>query len=501
MIEARALLCTTFVGLGLSNALTPSAHALCLSTDTSKDTSNVTSKITTNAASRARPNIIVILADDLGWGDLSVQGNQAFKTPAVDRLATEGTRFTQGYQAASTCTPTRAALLTGRFPAELQLFSPLVENGRNAALGNAERLDPDVPTIADILRRAGYQTVHIGKWHLTVGATAETPLPYGFDRARWVDLREGERDLATLPERPTNSATLVDTAIEEIDRAQATKSPFYMQLWLSDPHAPVAPSEQQRAPFRRNVPEGITAPDELYAAAVTELDRQIGRFLDALDARKLTENTLVLFTSDNGPATAAMAPVRWSAAGSAGPFRGGKRSLYEGGIRAPWIARWPNVVTAGVVDRESVICGLDLAPTLAALVDGVEVEPATRAAWDGVDFSAALRGANDARDPSSKAREPRARPLFWEWRYPIEGPVFWKSPMLAVRDGDWKYLWNPDGSREELFNVATDPSELREVSAQHPEVTARLRAMLRAWYEPLSKDGTRAEAGRLPAVP
>ena len=118
-----------------------------------------------------------------------------------------------------------------------------------------------------------------------------------------------------------------------------------------------------------------------------------------------------------------------------------------------------------------------------------------------VGTSAALRGANDARDPSSKAREPRARPLFWEWRYPIEGPVFWKSPMLAVRDGDWKYLWNPDGSREELFNVATDPSELREVSAQHPEVTARLRAMLRAWYEPLSKDGTRAEAGRLPAVP
>ncbi|MFM1868368.1 MAG: hypothetical protein RL591_1776, partial [Planctomycetota bacterium] len=398
MIDVRALLQATSVVIGMSNAI-----AFAHGADVSK-TATQASNPTTTAAPRARPNIIVILADDLGWGDLSVQGNTAFKTPAIDRLAAEGTRFTQGYQAASTCTPTRAALLTGRFPAELQLFSPLVENGRNGALGNAERLDPDVPTIADILQRAGYETVHIGKWHLTVGATAQTPLPYGFDRARWVDLREGERDLATLPERPTNSATLVDAAIEEIDRAQATKSPFYMQLWLSDPHAPVAPSEQQRAPFRRNVPEGITAPDELYAAAVTELDRQIGRFLDALDARKLSENTLVIFTSDNGPATAAMAPVRWSAAGSAGPFRGGKRSLYEGGIRAPWIARWPNVVPAGFVDRESVICGLDLAPTLAALIDGVEVDPATRAAWDGVDFSAAVRGAKDSREQSSKPR-------------------------------------------------------------------------------------------------
>lgn len=446
---------------------------------------------------RTRPNIVVILADDLGWGDLSVQGNKAFATPSIDRLAAEGLRWTQGYQAGSTCTPTRAALLTGRFPAELKLFSPLVENGRNSVLGNADRLDPDVPTIADLLQKAGYETIHIGKWHLTVGATAETPREYGFRRARWVDLREGDRDLTALTERATNSATLVDAAIEEIDRASATDSPFYMQLWLSDPHAPVAPSEAQRAPFRRNVPEGMTAPDELYAAAVTELDRHIGRFLDALNARNLSANTLLVLTSDNGPATSAMAPVRWSAAGSAGPFRGGKRSLYEGGIRVPWIVRWPGVVPPATVDRESVICGLDLVPTVASLVGGVEVEDAVRSTWDGVDFSRAMRTPKDG----TQAPFHRARPLIWEWRYPIEGPVFWKSPVLAVRDGDWKYLWNPDGSREELFDLATDPLELRDVAPLHRDVTDRLRVQLRDWYAALPKDGTHSEAGVLPTVP
>lgn len=434
-----------------------------------------------------RTNVLLIVADDLGWGDLSCYGNERFRTPALDRLAAEGIRFTQGYQAASTCSPARAAMLTGRWPAELGIHQPLMHQRPDNSGTSGPRLAPDTPTIADVLRAEGYETVHIGKWHLSLDATRATLADYGFTTAHWVEGKEdganaagARRDLYAIAERPTNSATLVDATLAAIDATGTT--PFYCQLWLSDVHAPVAPSAEQRMPFRVGVPDGFTAPIEVYAAAVTEMDRQIGRLLDGIDARGLTEDTIVIFTSDNGPASDVMSTVAWSAAGSAGPFRGMKRSLYEGGVRVPWIVRWPGHAPAGTVNRSGVVCGIDLLPTIAECV---------RAPLSA-ELTASLRGESVATEITG-ADAGRTHPLFWEWRSPPRGPMVSRSPSLAMREGKWKLLANPDDARLELFDLESDPSELDNLARVEPMLAARLRSQLLAWSKALPPRETRVD--------
>src|SRR5262245_3934308 len=320
-------------------------------------------------AAAASPNVLFVLADDLGWGDPSCYGNSRFKTPALDRLAREGTLFTQFYQTGSVCSPSRASLLTGRWPAELRLHGHLATPEENRKRDMAQFLDPSVPTLPRLLKAAGYTTAHVGKWHLgTPPSSAAGLRAYGFDEARWVDV-EGDlageaTNLWDLRERPRASRVLVDETIALLDRIR--DRPFYCQLWLNDPHAPLAPSVEQMKPFRGGTPAGFTSPSEVYAGTVTEMDRQIGRLLDRLDALGLARNTLVIFSSDNGPEDIEVVAT-WSGAGSAGPLRGRKRSLYEGGIRVPFLVRWPPGVPAGKVNDVTVVSGADLLPTLCEL--------------------------------------------------------------------------------------------------------------------------------------
>lgn len=425
-----------------------------------------------------RPNILIIVADDLGWGDPSCFGNTRFQTPGIDRLAREGTRFTQFYQAAAVCTPARAAMLTGRWPAQLRMHAPLLEARSNAARDIALRLDPEVPTVADLLRDAGYATIHVGKWHLGTAEGIDLAQPslldYGFDASHWVDGKahvEGRAvDLFAVQERPAGSATLVDATLAAID--QVKDKPFYCQLWLTDVHAPLAPSTEQRAPFRGQTPDGFTSPLEVYAASVTAMDRQIARLLEQLDARGIASNTLIIFTSDNGPADPVTPQSTWSAAGSPGPFRGLKRSLYEGGIRVPFIVRWPGTTPAGAVNDAAVISGVDLITTFCEVAGAtVPSEVKGESALD------AWRGATVA--------PLRAHPLMWEWRYPAHGHPWMRSPSLAIRDGAWKLLMNHDGTRVELYDIPRDPSELANVADRQPEVVARLSAALQAWSKSL----------------
>ncbi|QDU69936.1 sulfatase [Engelhardtia mirabilis] len=421
-------------------------------------------------AARPAPNILFVLADDLGWGDPSCYGNPDYDTPNIDQLAAQGSLFTNFYAAAPTCSPSRAAFMSGRFPAELAIHGPLHVDQEDDGV---EWLDARLPNVANVLASAGYRTAHFGKWHL--GAPAEgapTLEEYGFDRARIAKRWDGERSLWRT-DRAGSSRQIVDEALDFIDAED--ERPFYAQLWLLDPHAPLSteiPRLENYAVFGppSGNPPGAKA---LYAAHVGELDVQLGRLMNALSKRRLNRNTIVIFASDNGPEVQDIRNASYSAAGSSGPFRGTKRSLYEGGLRVPLIVRWPGRVPAGRIEREAVVSGVDFLPTLARM-GRAELTPETE--LDGEDVSDVFFGAS----------RPRGTPLFYESRVVQQGRYIDRSPSLGLRDGEWMLLLEPDGGRTELFNLVRDPVELRNLAEAEAERLEALRAAALEWFAGLA---------------
>ncbi len=409
----------------------------------------------TSTGATRQPNIIFILADDWGWGDLGCYGHQQLKTPSLDKMAKEGTMWTNFYCNGSVCSPSRAAYMTGRFPAELGFHTIIAPH--TASYGVPRLLDPKIPSVTRLLHDAGYSTAHLGKWHLGDGPGVDFK-DYGIDHV--VTKKGGSR--------PESSRRLVDETITFLDARHAKpageRRPFYINLWLNDTHAPLNPTAEHLEAYKDR-PEG---PAKVYYSAATNADRHIGRLLAHLDGLGLTNDTMVIFTSDNGPEDIGVPNAQHSGAGSPGPFRGRKRSIYEGGIRVPFIVRWPGVVPAGRVDNTSVVSGVDLLPTLCALANvplpgGLE--------QNGQDVSATLRGATLQRQ----------KPLFWEWRLQIFSHISNKSPQLAMRDQQWKLLMNPDKSRIELYDLISDPGELDSVAAQNPAVVEKMQGQLLAW--------------------
>ncbi len=223
---------------------------------------------------------------------------------------------------------------------------------------------------------------------------------------------------------------------------------------------------------------------QIYYGSVTDMDLQIGRLLKALDDLGLADDTVILFSSDNGPEDIHVLNAGHSGIGSAGPFRGRKRSLYEGGIREPGIVRWPGKVPAGVIDNKSVVSGVDWLPTVCKLA-GVKIPDSHK--LDGEDVSDMLQGQS----------RPRSKPLMWEWRFRVFGEPFHYSPMLAIRDGDWKLLMNPDRSRVELYEIKKDLTQLNNVAEHHPDIVARLSEKLLAWQKELPSGPTDPGAGQM----
>ena len=429
-----------------------------------------------------RPNIVFLLADDLGWGDLGCYGNPYIRTPNLDRLARQGVLFTNFYVNAPVCSPTRAAFLTGQYPARHRIHTAIAGPEENAARNVANWLDPDVPNLARLLRQSAYATGHFGKWHLGRGKGAPLPAEYGFDTVRAVNSNE-----PAWVEQPgfraKSSALIVDETIAFIEKNR--NRPFYANVWSLVPHATLDPTEEQMEPYRRFQPGGAPhkSARQIYYASVTDLDTEIGRLLKRLDELGLAGNTLVLFSSDNGPEDIHVVNAGHSGVGSAGPFRGRKRSLYEGGIRTPLLARWPAAAPAGTVDSTSVVSGVDFLPTICKLA-GAEV-PASHPP-DGEDRGAVLSG----------APAPRRKPLFWEWRFRITGHVMHRSPMLAMRDGDWKLLMNPDRGRVELYNIARDPRERDNLARAEAQIAGRMAERLLAWRTSLPAGPVDPDAGR-----
>lgn len=442
------------------------------------------------AGAEARPpNIVLILADDLGYGDLGCYGQKEIQTPHLDRLAAGGMRFTQAYAGSSVCAPARSVLMTG------------VHNGRGRVRDNLPHgvhLRPEDLTVAELLRAAGYRTGAFGKWSLGDHFEAGAPWRKGFeeffgypnqDHAHFYYphfLWDHDRVLLLPGNRPGAKRQyapdlMIERALGFIGGVRTDARPFFLYFPSTLPHW---------SEFPRQSPESHAIPSDApysnrewpqvernYAAMVTRLDQDVGRLIARLDEVGVRENTLILFTSDNGPSAESIHDTTFFR--SAGPLRGHKRLLYEGGVRVPLIANWPGVVPAGRVNA-TVCGGWDLLPTFAELAG----QPVP-AQVDGLSLASVLRG-----QPLGRTRE------YLYWDYGHARSVF----MQAVRVGDWKAVRNGLDRPIELYDLAADPGETRDVAAQHPAVVGRLRDQMAKAYVP-SPDypiasGSIAPAGR-----
>jgi len=450
-----------------------------------------------------RPNFIFLLTDDQGWQDMACAGHPYLRTPNFDRLAREGTRFEQFYSAASVCSPSRAAFMTGHYPARHHIHRHFGGHRHNSANNMPDWLSPQAVTITRLLQQSGYRVGHFGKWHLGHAKGAPEPGAYGIDQYRtlvgtgpgWD--RHGNRTPTDLAHASYNSCTskdyfwthstdlIVDEAIAFLE--EKPDQPFYLNLWTLLPHAPNRPTAKQLARYehlkanprdfgswmRQYAEDAKNLPSQMqtYCAVINNIDSALGRLLDKLDELDVADNTLVFFTSDNGPEDYHIGNVRNSGMGSPGPLRARKRSLYDGGVRMPCIARWPGTVPAGQVDTTSVIGAVDWLPTICSLA-GLEIPDIKP---DGQDVSDILRGTT----------RPRGQSLFWEWRAGVAGNQAYRPPPLAIREGPWKLFAQPDGSGLELYHIPNDPEERENMAEAHPDVVARLLPKLLAWKKTL----------------
>lgn len=434
-------------------------------------------------ATPARPNFIFVLIDDMGYGDMSCYGAKDVKTGHLDRLAAEGLRFTQFTVGSPICSPSRTALTTGQFPARWKITSYLAARRENTRRDMPQWLDPAAPSLARLLKQAGYTTGHFGKWHMggqrDVG---DAPLisEYGFDESvanfeglgdrilPLCDAYDGQpprkhalgsdqlgRGNITWMDRSQVTSGFVDRALQFIRKAEQSGKPFYVNLWPDDVHSPFFPPRNLR---------GDGSNRQLYYGVVKAMDEQYARLFDYVrESPRLRTNTVIIVTSDNGPEPGA---------GSAGPFRGHKSMIYEGGLREPFIVWSPGLMSPaarGTVNDRSVISAVDLLPSVARLA-GVRL-PA-KVQFDGEDFSDTLLG--------HKAQT-RTKPLFWNRPPDRPGANGDRWPDLAIRDGDWKLLLMEDGSEPQLYNLATDFGETRNLADERPELVRRLSRQLLDW--------------------
>ena len=418
------------------------------------------------------PNILFIFADDWGWGDLSCHGHPYVKTPNIDRLAKEGTDFHRFTVASGVCSPSRTAVMTGHFPARYNIDGHFAWVPSNAKRNMPDWLDPSAPLLSRFLQAGGYATAHFGKWHLANNMIPDSPLPgqYGFDTY-------GAFNCAGKQMPVHDDAK---NAISFIEESNHDGRPFFINLWLHEPHTPFHTLPQYRERF-----PGLKERDNIYASVLSHADDRVGKILKVLDRLKLVETTLVIFSSDNGPARAGKATKLESmfdsatgkgfniaaARGITGGRKGYKAALFEGGIGVPFIARWPGKIPAGRVDKTSIFSAVDLLPTFCEIA-GVKL-PATYKP-DGISQVATLRGTGNPL---------REKPLFWKspapWPARKGKPDHWVSYVVASQN--WKLVANRDAGYVELYDLLADPLEKTDLKAQHREVVKELLLLLSQW--------------------
>ncbi len=435
-----------------------------------------------SAAPANKPNIIFIFGDDWGWGDLSCHGHPYVKTPNIDRLAKEGTDFMRFTVASGVCSPSRTAVMTGHFPARYNIDGHFAHVPSNAKRNMPDWLDTSVPTLPRFLKSAGYATAHYGKWHLGNDMIVDSPTPaaYGYDEYGAFNC-SGEQ-------MPVHEDA--DHAIAFIEKNAAAKKPFFINLWMHEPHTPFHTVPKYEWRFRNME----SREDQIYASVLSHADDRIGHVLDALDRLKLSDNTLVIFSSDNGPARATKKSdlelsydtatgAGWGIGASKGITtgrKGYKAALFEGGINVPFIVRWPGKTTAGKTDDRSLISAVDLLPTFCELA-GVKMPASYQG--DGVSQVSVLKG---------DVAATRMKPLFWRmegaWPPRKDAPYHWVR--FAVVDQQWKLLSNHDASHVELYDLAADALETIDLAKENAGVVKDLLAKIELWKTTLPNKPT-----------
>ncbi len=433
--------------------------------------------LATTSSAAERLNVVLIVADDLGWADLGCYGSKYHKTPHLDQLAKDGVRFTEGYAACPVCSPTRAALMTGKYPARLHLTDWLPGRAdrpdQKLARPNLRQALPlEETTLAEALKAAGYATGHIGKWHL--GGEGFGPLQQGFDSniggdqtgtprsyfAPFKGKRQDGKDvfmqgLEEAPEGEYLTDRYAAEAEKFIDRNK--DKPFFLYLPHNAPHTPLKAKQAVVDKYPGKLAFGSQS-NPIYAAMLESLDDAVGRVLSKLEALKLTEKTLVIFTSDNGGLATLEGPNTPATINS--PLREGKGWLYEGGIRVPLLVKWPGVTKAGSTSSV-MVSSQDVFPSVLEACGVKHSDPI-----DGRSFASALKGAT----------EPVHADLFWHYpHYANQGG----EPGGVVREGNWKLLEFYEDGRRELFDM--QQGEGRNFAAEKPDVVERLAAKLDAW--------------------
>jgi arylsulfatase A len=417
----------------------------------------------------AKPNMVVFLADDLGYGDLGCYGHPRIQTPHLDAFAKQGVRLTQCYSASAVCSPSRSAILTGRTPHRNGVYTWIAE-------GSEVHLRPSEITLPKLLRDSGYTTCHAGKWHLNGkfnNPNQPQPGDHGYDH--WMAT---QNNAAPSHKNPVNfvrngrpvgqlegfSAQLVvDEAVDWLTSKRDKSKPFFLAVWTHEPHLPIETDPAHQKPYA-----DLAEDFRQHHGNVTQLDHAFGKLMRALDELKLTDTTFVFFTSDNGPEGDGL---KNRTRGSTGGLRGRKRAMYEGGIRVPGIARWPGHIRGGATIDEPVI-GSDLFPTFLE-VGGVKA-PSDRVI-DGVNVMPLLAG--------RLAKVERKVPLYWRLNMAPN------NLHMALRDGDWKLLASQDFSKIELYNLHADPKEEAELGAREPERLAAMTKQLKALNAEIEKEG------------
>lgn len=438
--------------------------------------------------STAKPNIILIFIDDMGWEDFSCFGNKDAKTPNIDRMATEGIAFEQFYVNSPICSPSRVAISTGQYPLRWGITSYLNNRNSNKKRGMKNWLNPKAPMLARTLKKVGYNTGHFGKWHMGGQRNVSNAPPitkYGFDESltnfegmgakllpltqqpdpnnpgKILDGRIWEKSVVlgepvTWMQRSKITGGFVDAALKFIDKSVDQKKSFYINVWPDDVHGPYYPPVEKWGPTQRG----------LYLAVLEEMDRQFEKLFKIVrENPELRDNTLILICSDNGPA---------KDAGRAGVFKGYKTHLFEGGIRSPLVVWGPGIIdknAVGTRNKTSIFSAVDLVPSLLKLAGG---EIPSGVELDGEELLNTLIG---------KTKTSRQAPLFF--CRPPDRKSFYgleNLPDLAVREGKWKLLCDYDGSRPMLFDLNVDPSESKNLADENSETVKRLSDQVTQWY-------------------
>jgi len=441
-------------------------------------------------AARAKPNIILVFIDDMGWADFSCFGNKDAKTPNVDRMAAEGIAFEQFYVNSPICSPSRVAISTGQYPQRWKITSYLAHRRMNKQRGMVNWLDPKAPMLARSLKGAGYATGHFGKWHMGGQrdvADAPPITAYGFDtsltnfegmgpkllpltmKPGWAKPRRIWGDAVRLGkgvkwmQRSKITGGFVEAAVAFMKKAESDGKPFYVNVWPDDVHSPFFPPVAQWGNSKR----------ELYLAVLEEMDRQLGALFDYVRGNAaLRDNTLILICSDNGPE---------QGAGRAGKLKGFKTHLFEGGVRSSLVSWGPGLLAGkaeGTRNTTSVFAAIDFTPSLLTLAGA---KPPAGASYDGEDLLGTILG---------KEAASRKAPIFFS-RPPDRKSFYGQSnlPDLAVRQGKWKLLCDYDGSRATLYDLNADPGESKDLAKARPEVAKDLTKKVTQWWRsmPTSK--------------